>query len=259
MSRSVAIFGSCVTRDAFELQARLAPGPDTVALYLSRTTINASLAAPVTALGSPPPASVVKFEERCVLSDLEKTHYQELRRKRFEVLVIDLIDERHFLAAVGDGEAAYSVPFMRLCETRGIDHKRFPLTPPSDPAVIARTLTNIPAFLAKLAEIVDTRRVILHEARWAQQYLAKDGSIRPFAQGATVDAFNALLDRYYAAMKAACPEMRAIRVPDADTLGDEGHRWTLEPFHYAETYYRAFLHQYEQIAAEIVPARTSVA
>ena len=71
-------------------------------------------------------------------------------------------------------------------------------------------------------------------------------------------AFNALLDRYYAAMKAACPEMRAIRVPDADTLGDEGHRWTLEPFHYAETYYRAFLHQYEQIAAEIVPARTSV-
>lgn len=258
MSRAIAIFGSCVTRDAFELQARLSGEPDTVALYLSRTTINASLARPVTTLAAPP-AAEMKFEERCVRSDLEKTHFQELRRSHFDVLVIDLIDERHWLVELGGGEAAYSVPFIKLCESRGIDHAAFPRTAPTDPALAARTLANIPDFLARLTQFVEPRRLVLHEARWARHYLAKDGSIRDFAQRGMIDACNALLDRYYAALKAACPGMRAIRVPDAETLGDEGHRWTLEPFHYAETYYRGFLREYEQIVAEAMPARANVA
>ncbi len=249
MSRAIAIFGSCVTRDAFELQSRLSAEVDTVALYLSRTTINASLAAPVTTLAVPPSAAEVKFEERCALSDLEKTHFQELRRKEFDYLVIDLIDERHWLVDIAGGEVAYSVPFVKLCEGRGIDHGAFRRTPPGDARLIARTLANIPDFLARLTAVVAPERIILHEARWARRYVAKDGSIQDFAQGGLIDGANAVLEPYYAALKAACPGMRSIRVPDDQTLGDEGHRWTLEPFHYAEAYYRAFLGQYDRIVA----------
>jgi hypothetical protein len=249
VSRAVAIFGSCVTRDAFELQARLSAAADTVALYLSRTTINASLAAPVVALAGPPPDAKVKFEERCAISDLEKTHFQELRCRRFDVLVIDLIDERHWLVDIDGGEAAYSVPFVKLCEGRGIDPAAFRRTPPGDAGTIERTLANIPCFLARLAAAVDPGRMILHEAVWARRYRAKDGSIQDFAQQGMIDGANAVLESYYAALKAACPAMRSIRVPEDQVLGDEAHRWTLEPFHYAESYYREFLRQYDAIMA----------
>jgi hypothetical protein len=263
VSRAVAIFGSCVTRDAFELQSRQSADADTVALYLSRTTINASLAAPVAALGASPPAgqspaSQMKFEERCAIADLEKTHFQDLRRKRFDVLVIDLIDERHWLVDIDGGEATYSVPFVKLCETRGIDHARFPRTSPTDVRLVERTLANIPRFLARLAQVIDPSRIVLHEAGWARRYVATHGTIREFADRRMIDGVNAILDRYFAAMKAACPGMRSIRVPEDQVLGDESHRWTLEPFHYAQSYYREFLRQYDAIMAaqEFLPRAT---
>lgn len=259
MSRAIAIFGSCVTRDAFELRSRLSANADTVALYLSRTTINASLAPPVSALAGPPSGTQVKFDERCVVSDLEKTHFQELRRKRFDVLVIDLIDERHWLVDIDGGEVAYSVPFVKLCESRGIDHAAFRRTPPADAGLIRRTLVNIPSFVARLAAVVAPDRMILHEAVWARRFLARDGSIRDFAQQRAIDEANAVLESYYAALKATCPAMRSIRVPEDRVLGDEAHRWTLEPFHYAESYYREFLRQYDRIVAEATPARANVA
>jgi len=259
VSRAVAIFGSCVTRDAFELQGRLSANADTVALYLSRTTINASLAAPVATLAAPRPAAEMKFEERCALSDLEKTHFQELRRKRFDILVVDLIDERHWLLDIDGGEAAYSVPFVKLCETRGIDHAKFPRTPPTDARLVERTLANIPTFLARLVQVIDPGRIVLHEAGWARRYIATDGTIRDFADRRMIDGANAILDRYFAALKAACPALRSIRVPEDQVLGDEAHRWTLEPFHYAEAYYREFLRQYDRIVAEAMPARANVA
>lgn len=250
MSRAVAIFGSCVTRDAFELRSQQSADADTVALYLSRTTINASLATPVTAPpAGQPVAGQIKFEERCALADLEKTHFQDLRRKRLDVLVVDLIDERHWLLDIGGGEAAYSVPLVKLCEAQGIDHAKFPRTSPTDPGLVERTLANIPTFLARLAQVIDPSRIILHEAVWARRYVATDGTIREFADRRMIDGTNAILDRYFAAMKTACPEMRSIRVPEDQVLGDEAHRWTLEPFHYAESYYREFLRQYDAIAA----------
>jgi hypothetical protein len=248
VSRAVAIFGSCVTRDAFELQSRTSSAPVRIGPYLSRTTINSCLSAPITSLAVPPPGDTIGFEERCARADLAKTHFQELRGQDFDYLVIDLIDERHWLIDIGGAEAAYSIALLRFLEQQGVDEAQFARTRQNNPKIIARTMANIPVFLNRLAASVDPARVILHEARWARRYVATDGAVHDFEPLKPIDETNEILDRYHAAIRKAWPALRTIRVPDELLLADAGHRWKLEPFHYAEAYYVEFLRQLDAIA-----------
>jgi hypothetical protein len=253
MGRTLAIFGSCVTRDAFEIQQSRAADPDRIALYLSRTTINSCLSDPVKLREFSPAPEHTKFEERCVVSDLEKTHFRELRQAGFDYLLIDLIDERHASLKIGASNVCHSMPFARLAEARGIDIAKYERLLPNDPAAIERTVENIPRFLNRIQAIVDPSRVVLHEANWALNFRAADGTIQPFKHQGFIQANNRILDLYYDRMKAACPGMRTIKVPADCVLGDESHRWTLEPFHYADDYYAQFLRQLDSIMSGHAP------
>ena len=39
----------------------------------------------------------------------------------------------------------------------------------------------------------------------------------------------------------------AIALPEAVRVGDEKHRWTLEPFHYASAYYNSFIDELDRL------------
>jgi hypothetical protein len=239
MVGSLAIFGSCVTRDAFEIGAGPKRSHD-IAVYLARTTINSCLSPP------PPFKNLFdserrnKFEDRCVIADIFKLHFSLLRTKRFDHLLIDLIDERHPILIAGESSLCYSVPFSRMAEAMKLDTGKFERRLPRDKRVVDATLANIPAFLERLRAIVAPERTVLHEALWAPRYRAADGEIRDFANQREIQAANEILRSYYAKIRAECPAMRSIRLDEEHQLADEKHRWTLEPFHYAESYYAAF-------------------
>ncbi len=260
MTQTVAIFGSCVTRDAFELRTQRKDAPEVkVSLYLSRTSINSCLAPPVAGLGLPPAEGKLKFEERSVRTDLDKTHFDQLRDATFDWLVIDLIDERHWLAEPAGSALCYSVPFWRLCEAHGVDHNAIPRLSPNDPALVQRTVDNIPRFLNRVLATVAQQRIVLHEAYWARQYVTHDGAVRDFEQQHMIRLANQGLQRFYARIKECCPAIATIRIPADETLADEAHRWSLDPFHYREAYYAEFLRQYDAIVAAATPARANVA
>lgn len=239
MGTRYAIFGSCVTRDAFDLAQRRGSG-DSVATYLARTTINACLAAPV-ALPAPACTAAARFEERCVAADIAKTHFADLAAKPFDVLIVDLIDERHPVLSVNGSLLCRSVPLVRMAAACGLDLSGCEMLMPHDPRIVQATLDNIPRFVAALTAISPPSRIVLHEALWAPSYRAADGALRHFPDLPLIARCNRTLSGYYAAIRGACPDMTAIRIDGDALVADEGHRWGLEPFHYGEGYYDLFL------------------
>lgn len=245
MGKSFAIFGSCVTRDAFELGGPAATG-HRIAIYLARTTINSCLAAPVAVKSLFASERREKFEERCVIHDILKLHFDVLREKPFDYLLLDLIDERHSIIAVDGSYLCYSVPFLRMAEEFKLDAAKFERRAPRDPSVIEETLANIPRFLERLRCIVDPCRIILHEALWATSFIDSEGTLRPFPNKAEIALVNDILAAYYARMKSE-GELISISLPQDVRVADEKHRWTLEPFHYAGIYYRTFMAELVQL------------
>lgn len=239
MRKTFAIFGSCVTRDAFELGSPTAP-VHRVAIYLARTTINSCLAPPVSVKHLFRSARRKKFEERCVINDISKLHFDLLREKPFDYLLVDLIDERHWIMAIDGSYLCYSVPFLRMAEKFKLDAAKFERRSPRDPWVIAETLANIPRFVKRLCSIVDPKRIIVHEALWATSFIDAAGEVRPFPNNSEISRVNDVLAAYYARIKSE-EALASISLPQGVCVADEKHRWRLEPFHYADIYYRTFL------------------
>jgi hypothetical protein len=255
MGKSFAIFGSCVTRDAFEIGGPTA-ADHRIVVYLARTTINSCLAAPVPVKSLFASERREKFEERCVVHDIFKLHFDLLREKLFDYLLLDLIDERHSIIAVDGSYLCYSVPFLRMAEEFKLDIAKFERRAPRDPRVIEATLANIPRFLERLRGIVDPKRIILHEALWATSFIDADGVLRPFSNKAEISLVNDILTAYYARIKSE-GGLVSISLSQDVCVADEKHRWTLEPFHYADIYYRTFLAELDRLtpAALLCPAK----
>lgn len=229
---TIAIFGSCVTRDVFEDPA-LRPS---LGHYTARSSVISAVAPPLP-IDEGRVVLDSAFQRRCVLADLHKTFFDSLAADPPDLLVVDLIDERFdllegagtvitvssALQAAGLGENLHPGlrPLRRMSE-RGCEL--------FDEA--ART------FAARAAEIVPPERVVLHRALWAERYT--DGErTHPFPQPRLelCRLQNVMLDRGYDALADAFGDgVRTLRLDPAEHLADADHRWELEPFHYEASY-----------------------
>jgi hypothetical protein len=242
----IAILGSCVSRDALEI----APAPVTawtLGIYCARSTILSMMAEPFADFGAIED-SREDFQTRCAKADVQKGVYGYLARARADWLVLDLIDERHYLVVDTEGAAAtvskYASEFLAR---NGRSLAGLNRVDPRDPSRTERTLQVIPLFAERLLRVFPANRIVLHEAFWAKQYLTMKGRVRPLAEWndghwpeeQTVAA-NAELTRYYEALVAAIPGVKRIRCPNPLTIADEGHKWQAAPFHYIPDYYTAF-------------------
>lgn len=242
----IAILGSCVSRDALEI----APAPVTawtLGIYCARSTILSMMAEPFAAFGTIEDTRE-DFQTRCAKADVQKGIYGYLARAHADWLVLDLIDERHYLAVDADRSAATVSKYANEFLVRnGRSLEGLHRVDPRDPARTERTLEVIPLFAERLLKIFPANRIVLHEAFWAKQYLNAKGRVRPLSEWneghwpeEQTIAANAELTRYYEALTAVIPGLKRIRCPNPLTIADEGHKWQAAPFHYIPDYYTAF-------------------
>jgi Family of unknown function (DUF6270) len=188
----------------------------------------------------------VKFKERCVIHDISKQHFDLLRPVTSDYLLLDLIDERHWVMVVDGSYLCCSVPFLRMAKELDLNVTGFERRSPYDPRVIAETLANIPIFIRRLRANVEPRRIILHEALWATSYFDSEGALKTFPNIAEVVLANDLLTQYYTKMKSE-GQLPSILLTEDVRVADARHRWTLGPCHYADIYYRAFLTELDRM------------
>ncbi len=220
----VFIFGSCATRDAFELDGHQL----TLAGYIARS----SLASAFQAVAAPEAWRRVTdgiasaFERRMVLLDLDKGAWRTIEAARFDCLVIDLIDERFPVALTDETCATVSRGFTRVSSL------------PLNLASIANR-KRWKAWLRgadALVRCAGGRRMVVNRVFWATHF--EDGT--PIANREEAEMQNAVLERMYEHL------VRSHRLPVIEHGSFEraaalAHRWGPAPFHYVDGVYRRTL------------------
>jgi hypothetical protein len=240
---TVAIFGSCVTRDLFEdplLRANLGH-------YAARSSVVSVVAPPIEIdedrvdLSSP-------WQRKCVVADFRKTFFETLTDTDATWLVVDLIDERFdLLRGVGS-----FVTRSSAFRAAGLDENRpFEAEPASRVSANGRRLFEEAAghFAERVTAVVPAEHVVLHRALWCTEFYS-NGEVLPFPpdQLAKCERQNDMLNHGYDTLAAAFDgRATTVAVDLSIHRADADHHWQLEPYHYEPAYNRFAIERLQQV------------
>jgi hypothetical protein len=247
----VTIFGSCVTRDVFDLAGK----NDRVAHYFARCSVVSAVSGPL-ALQEEEIKLSSEFQRRAVFYDFNKSFKNGAWLSDSDWLAIDFIDERlPILKYSADGDDGGGA-----CVTRSQEFVRGGLEAWgggrfSSVNLSLKTrlwLDAVPEFVEIIKPLLRKRRVILHEAYFSAYY-GKDGKTEPFVERAAwINTMNSVLARYYEKFKQLCgDDLHVIDLSGTEFhCADPEHRWGLSPEHYVCAYYEEVFRRMEDIIAD---------
>lgn len=232
MSATIAILGSCVTRDAFGCGRLMGMRP---VLHVARTSFVSLVAAPVAISESDIPIEG-KFERTQILFDFTKTGLAALRALRPDILIVDLIDERFGLLRRGDQVVTRSNYVVRAGLEASPLLAGFQQVKRNDPSTHAAWMDSAVTVLPTLHEIA--ARVVVHRALYALGKYMPDGSVSEFVgeEADTATRANRWMTSYYDRLLQLGVEGE-ICVPDELRVSDVANKWGRDFFHYGAAYY----------------------
>jgi hypothetical protein len=224
----VSILGSCVTRDIF----RVAPGDFEVVSYHCRTSL-VSLMSPPLELDERGLAWSSPFPGRVVRADFEKTFFGSLVEAAPDLLLLDLVEERHDLLRRGESFAAHSRDLIDA----GFHPDGFEVLSRFRPDVEALWYPAARRFAETLKARFPDLPVVLHRAFGLTSF-RDNGAVRAFPdrRRRVIDVTNRMLRRFYAHLAADLPRAIILELPQT-FAADAAHRWGLAPYHYEDAYY----------------------
>ncbi|MEC5178786.1 DUF6270 domain-containing protein [Arthrobacter sp. CG_A4] len=225
-NRSVQIFiyGSCVSRDAFEM-----PGAPSLVEYRARSGLGSAFSATtglMTKIDLEMNSSA--FQRRMVASDLAKDLSELLIASHFDYLLVDFIDERLQLIRSPQGYDTFSPELSRA----GFDSHIHELVPIGSEEYFSAFESG----WNKLITIVPADKIVLNKAFWA----TSDESDQDIGDLALAVKNNAILSRLYAHVLTD-PTVHYIDYDEDDIRAKSGHKWGLSPFHYVDSFYHKTL------------------
>lgn len=242
MSSRVLIIGSCVSRDAFELPE--GKSEYTLSEYVARTSLVSGLdgrrfrrpfrGVDTAAIESP-------FQRRMVEWDLSGTKIVDLLRAgEFDLVLLDLIDERFDLVRQGRRYATRSNEFTR---------SGFVIADGGGELVRARSEEKFALWVAAWERFIGlcehygvSDRLRVNAVSWATRLDGGD-PLPPRFPPAITEAANRELARMYAVIEERVPREQFLSFsPDLMEAATE-HKWGVGPFHYVDRYYDALLAQ----------------
>jgi hypothetical protein len=238
------IHGSCVSRDALKFAA---PG-DGIDLvdYYARTSL-ASLGGK--RYTGPVDLAVLssKFQRRMVSRDLLKSFLDDLSTLDFDVLLIDLIDERFHVHEGIDGASTVSSEFRR-CVPR---YARLPgrLLKSGSPEFMERWAQGWTLLVNILKRYGLIDRVWINAVFWSRQTDSGQGYANH--DPTKIESTNRMLALMYKRIVRDIPQRRFIHYPEHLMVGSSHHQWGPSPYHYVRDYYRALIQNLVKIAGLI--------
>ncbi len=225
---SVLVYGSCVSRDAFELS-----GAPHLAAYVARSGLASAMSRTPTGLASEDlTANPSAFQRRMVGLDLGRGLPNVLAETVFSHVLVDLIDERFSLARGPLGGLFTISPELERTGVSTAGFERFP----------SGSVEHIDGFRAgwtRLCELVPADRIIVNRVYWA----AVDETGTPVSDPAVVEAANGVLDALYGIVEEVSPDVRWLRYDRDLFVSDTSHRWGASPFHFGLPLYVETLRQ----------------
>jgi len=236
-----------VSRDLFSRVTDLA-GHFKLGPYISRASMISMVSLPIpNRYIDPSRVSTHGFDDRRFVQDLEKSYWRILSDSASDILLIDLIDERH-ATFVQDGAAvtytSSARPYIDPLLEQGFGVKIKPMTEVWE----KYTFDSLGGFAHLIKSSLPKESVcIVHHARYATCYLSPLRDCKtdfPVHQQESICKWNRFLDRAYDRISEELGGY-SIRLPDEDVIAGGDHLWDVTPYHYDISYYK-------KLAAELL-------
>jgi hypothetical protein len=237
-SRTVAIWGSCVTRDAFAIASRADELAERLPLlyYGARSSWVSQDSRPWPDPDVDLGGSVNGFGRRMVEEDFGKTILDRLAEHRPDLLVIDLIDERLPIARVGRTWVTASEYFKQtdlgpkiLAEAE----EQSAVTKSRRTRLFAAAARRL---VGRMVRELPHTTFVLHEAPYVTR--VGDGTMLKEPQAGWARDLNAAQQPMMRSLiEEFGPRLVRATPPDEVCQADPGHRWGVASYHYVEPYY----------------------
>lgn len=230
--KNILIYGSCVSRDTLELVPKESYN---LVGYFARS----SLATLSSTLDN---SSVKKeysqnldkitsaFQRRMVEYDFDRSVLKSIEKNNFDVLLMDLIDERFHLAVLNNNSFV----------TRSNEFLRTSIKPKS--TINAQSdkffdlwTKGVKVFLNKLIENGGIEKILVQKAFWTNKL--DNGEVIVDITDEKVREENEKLEKMYCFLEKYLNENQFIEVPESLILSKSDHKWGISPFHYIDEYY----------------------
>lgn len=249
---AISIFGSCVTRDVFEIDKELAAKFE-IKTYIARQTIVSSLSKPLSCDESDIKLDSA-FQRRMVLSDLRKDAFKQFRKDKSRFIVIDLIDERLGMLELQGSVVTQSSELINSGYTNGLKTARIRMNfSKGEYMVGSKSLRDYcRKFCNKLRFIYPQKNIIIHRALGVSSYYDETRSVVDFPEDQIkkCETMNKQLNFMYDALEEFLPKASVINTAGR-FHGDCAHKWGLSIVHYEPDYYKFVLNELRRITDSV--------
>lgn len=168
-----------------------------------------------------------------------------------DILVLDFFADIHFGVTTIDNQYVtrnhMAFENSAEAETYYKDEKEiFPLRgrfegvqESGEPSYAHLAIESLAYFNDRLKATLPDTRVVINSARFATQYRSKEGHIEQFSDPTKLAKKNQYWDELDVIAERITGAQRVV-YPDKLILGDEMHKWGLNPVHYGQAYYDHF-------------------
>lgn len=229
----VLIYGSCISRDSLELAPQQGIQ---LAGYSARSSLVSAFARRPTNLSGSSAHVRSSFQRRMLEADAQKSLPRVLRSLPFDLLLVDIIDERFNVLAKGE-ERLTDSPALRESDFVASKAAAWRRIDSGSDEHFEGWVNALDRMLNVVASLPRPAPVAFLDAGWATS-IAGTGMDQGLSHaGRTPDAANELYARYREYFCSKIPEGQVIRPPANVTVSDPDHKWGLAPFHYAQGFY----------------------
>lgn len=240
----VAIIGSCVSRDLFELESSVLANME-ICFYSARSSVISYMAAP----NQDPKVEITpsRFEEKRAFLDLNKEHWNELKKSRPDMIIVDFIDERIGLIQHSGGIFTASGPVINAFEQSNIS---FDIMRPW--SGVARNLRKwaLEPFMDKVYSVCPN--ILVHRAQWATSYVDAKGNSCDFNSTdfkTLINLNNSVLDEMFEWLEQSCLVPFDFIGGGESMMSISEHKWGFSPIHYHPSYVKSVA---GQLAARVL-------
>ena len=240
----VGIIGSCVTRDAFELEDC---GFDVKGSYFPRASIISLMSPPIitTSLQLNTDQQWIKW---VLTNDHNKSTLSQLQQKQPKIICIDLIEERYDVISFANSYLTRSDELLKYHNDINTIQKDNLIKRGSEQAE-ELFYEKALSFCDKINSNHPDTLVVIHRATYCNYY-RENGRIIKFAEKKCFSnsLINSRLELYYELLASKLKNVTSIRVDEQLTLSCKHHKWGVSPFHYIDEYYQDFIKQLQLIS-----------